>query len=279
MRRISSSGTEHGAGQPHGTIDREGATLLRERHAASTVPLVDNFAFWFVFAALLHTSCTTTAVAVLAALVQHRLAQCCASQDPHSLLAYLETTTATTTKMAATFLPAPRHKYEVHADESLSAMLAPAPKQKVPPYGRRQSFVPRAQADFGDGGAFPEIHVAQFPLEMGRPTAKKAGGAAGDGKAGGGGGGGGVGGISGLGNNSGSTAIVAVDVDENGKVREMMAMAMVMVVVKTMVLVAAVLLLLLLVSRGSHDVVNIGCLGLVVYSLIILNIDTYPLHK
>lgn len=22
--------------------------------------------------------------------------------------------------------------------------------------------------DFGDGGAFPEIHVAQFPLEMGR---------------------------------------------------------------------------------------------------------------
>ena len=92
-------------------------------------------------------------------------------------------------------------------------MLAPAPKQKVPPYGHRQSFVPRAQADFGDGGAFPEIHVAQFPLEMGRPAAKKAG--ASDGKAAGGG----VGGISGLGNNSGSTAIVAVDVDESGKVR------------------------------------------------------------
>lgn len=124
--------------------------------------------------------------------------------------------------MAATFLPAPRHKYEVHADESLSALLAPAHKQMVPPYGHRQSFVPRAQTDFGDGGAFPEIHVAQFPLDMGRPAVKKAGGgAAGDGKAAGGGGGGGVGGISGLGNNSGSTAIVAVDVDENGKVREM----------------------------------------------------------
>ncbi|CAM9897015.1 unnamed protein product [Scytosiphon promiscuus] len=116
--------------------------------------------------------------------------------------------------MAATFLPAPRHKYEVHADESLSKMLAPSPKQKVPPYGQRQSFVPRAQADFGDGGAFPEIHVAQFPLDMGRPAVKKAG----EGKAAGGGGGG-VGGISGLGNNSGSTAIVAVDVDENGKVK------------------------------------------------------------
>ncbi|CAN0027796.1 unnamed protein product [Ectocarpus sp. 6 AP-2014] len=113
--------------------------------------------------------------------------------------------------MAATFLPAPRHKYEVHADEGLSSLLPPAPKHKVPPYGQRQSFVPRAQADFGDGGAFPEIHVAQFPLEMGRPATKKAGAAAG--------GGGGVGGTSGLGDNSGSTAIVAVDVDENGKVK------------------------------------------------------------
>lgn len=116
--------------------------------------------------------------------------------------------------MAATFLPAPRHKYEVHADESLSSSLlaASAPRQQVPPYGRRQSFVPRAPEDFGDGGSFPEIHVAQFPLEMGRPAGKKTG----DGKAAGGGGG--VGAISGLGNNSGSTAIVAVDVDENGKV-------------------------------------------------------------
>jgi len=114
--------------------------------------------------------------------------------------------------MAATFLPAPRHKYEVHADESLSSTLVAAtPRQQVPPYGHRRSFVPRAQADFGDGGSFPEIHVAQFPLEMGRPAGKK-----GDGKAAGGGGG--VGAISGLGNNSGSTAIVAVDVDENGKV-------------------------------------------------------------
>lgn len=118
--------------------------------------------------------------------------------------------------MAATFLPAPRHNYQVHVDEAApSALLASAPKQKVPPYGRRQNFVPRAQADYGDGGAFPEIHVAQFPLDMGRPAVKKA--AAGvEGK--GGGGGEGVGGISGLGNNSGSSAIVAVDVDESGKV-------------------------------------------------------------
>lgn len=73
--------------------------------------------------------------------------------------------------------------------------------------------MPRGQADFGDGGAFPEIHAAQFPLEMGRPAQKKAP------SVGVGGGGGGVGSITGLGVNAGSTAIVAVDVDETGKVK------------------------------------------------------------
>jgi SNW domain-containing protein 1 len=28
----------------------------------------------------------------------------------------------------------------------------------------------RFSEDFGDGGAFPEIHVAQYPLDMGRKT-------------------------------------------------------------------------------------------------------------
>ncbi|PIO77503.1 SKIP/SNW domain protein [Teladorsagia circumcincta] len=39
--------------------------------------------------------------------------------------------------------------------------------KEPPPYGRRQGFRPRSAEDFGDGGAFPEIHVAQFPLGMG----------------------------------------------------------------------------------------------------------------
>lgn len=122
--------------------------------------------------------------------------------------------------MAATFLPAPRHNYQVHVDEPApSSLLAAIPKKKVPPYGQRQNFVPRAQEDYGDGGAFPEIHVAQFPLEIGRPAVKKKASSAGSKDAGGSGGGAGVvGAISGLGNNAGSTAIVAVDVDENGKV-------------------------------------------------------------
>jgi SNW domain-containing protein 1 len=37
----------------------------------------------------------------------------------------------------------------------------------VPPYGHRQNFVPRTAEDFNDGGAFPEVHVAQYPLNMG----------------------------------------------------------------------------------------------------------------
>lgn len=33
---------------------------------------------------------------------------------------------------------------------------------------RRKGWVPRRAEDFGDGGAFPEIHVAQYPLDMGK---------------------------------------------------------------------------------------------------------------
>jgi SNW domain-containing protein 1 len=50
-----------------------------------------------------------------------------------------------------------------------SAAARPAAAGKViPPYGKRAGFVPRRPEDFGDGGAFPEIHVAQYPLGMGR---------------------------------------------------------------------------------------------------------------
>lgn len=49
------------------------------------------------------------------------------------------------------------------------AAVAAVRAAPVPPYGRRQGFIPKCQADFGDGGAYPEVHVAQFPLDMGRP--------------------------------------------------------------------------------------------------------------
>ncbi|KAK3006805.1 hypothetical protein RJ639_015766 [Escallonia herrerae] len=38
----------------------------------------------------------------------------------------------------------------------------------VPLYLKRESFRPSKPQDFGDGGAFPEIHYPQFPLDMGR---------------------------------------------------------------------------------------------------------------
>ena len=60
--------------------------------------------------------------------------------------------------------------------------------KSIPPYMHRQSFIPRDAKDFGDGGAFPEIHVVQYPLGMGKPGTK-------------------------------SSAIVSVDVDEKGIVR------------------------------------------------------------
>uniref|UniRef100_A0A0D9VLA9 SKI-interacting protein SKIP SNW domain-containing protein n=1 Tax=Leersia perrieri TaxID=77586 RepID=A0A0D9VLA9_9ORYZ len=54
-----------------------------------------------------------------------------------------------------------------------AAASTPAgPAKPVPPYGKRAGFVPRRPEDFGDGGAFPEIHVAQYPLGMGRRDEK-----------------------------------------------------------------------------------------------------------
>ncbi|KAH0620455.1 hypothetical protein JD844_020949 [Phrynosoma platyrhinos] len=41
-------------------------------------------------------------------------------------------------------------------------------RREPPPYGYRKGWIPRMLEDFGDGGAFPEIHVAQYPLDMGR---------------------------------------------------------------------------------------------------------------
>ena len=62
-------------------------------------------------------------------------------------------------------------------------------------------FVPRSLADFDDGGAFPEIHIAQYPRHMGNPHIKKT-----------------TAGAAVAGAQSRSTAIVNVQVDEKGDV-------------------------------------------------------------
>jgi SNW domain-containing protein 1 len=58
---------------------------------------------------------------------------------------------------------------------------AAAALSKLSPEERRNKpklFVPRSLQDFGDGGAFPEIHVAQYPRHMGNPHLHKKGTAA-----------------------------------------------------------------------------------------------------
>lgn len=72
-------------------------------------------------------------------------------------------------------LPTPAREYVVFNDKDSGKHTAsdgavnPARiGRAIPPYGLRQNFVPRTLADYGDGGAFPELHLLQWPLNMGR---------------------------------------------------------------------------------------------------------------
>lgn len=65
-----------------------------------------------------------------------------------------------------------KQRFSAAAEAEKDAVVKPKP---VPPYQKRQGFVPRKVEDFGDGGAFPEIHVAQYPLGMGRDKSSKPG--------------------------------------------------------------------------------------------------------
>ncbi|KAK9454686.1 SKIP/SNW domain-containing protein [Dipodascopsis uninucleata] len=52
--------------------------------------------------------------------------------------------------------------------DGLSTALVGRVNARVPPYGKRSGWRPRTLDDYGDGGAFPEIHMNQYPLDMGR---------------------------------------------------------------------------------------------------------------
>ncbi|XP_016947947.1 puff-specific protein Bx42 [Drosophila biarmipes] len=76
----------------------------------------------------------------------------------------------------SSLLPTPTNAVWDREDERrLAARGAPkigalvSAKIAAPPYGQRKDWIPRTDADFGDGGAFPEIHVAQYPLGLGAP--------------------------------------------------------------------------------------------------------------
>ena len=71
--------------------------------------------------------------------------------------------------------PSPDEDPAVTGSTGGSDSMGPPPpvrRSSAPPQGKRKGWIPRAQADFGGGGAFPEIHVAQYPLDMGRKGKK-----------------------------------------------------------------------------------------------------------
>jgi SNW domain-containing protein 1 len=72
-------------------------------------------------------------------------------------------------------LPQPAHapiisEYDDSDEEQMDELLVSALtiKASLPTYGNRGGWQPMNHVDFGDGGAYPECHVAQYPLEMGR---------------------------------------------------------------------------------------------------------------
>ncbi|KAI0934545.1 mRNA splicing protein [Taiwanofungus camphoratus] len=77
----------------------------------------------------------------------------------------------------ASLLPNPVHAPTVSDDEDeIIQVPATAPqsviiRSVVPPYGQRRGWKPTSPDDFGDGGAYPECHVAQYPLDMGKKKA------------------------------------------------------------------------------------------------------------
>lgn len=86
-----------------------------------------------------------------------------------SLIDLLQIFEATMTDLLAS-LPAPKYESFKQAPREQSAQQS-QPRVEIPPYGKREGYLPRSKEDFGDGGAFPELHIKQYPLDMGRPDA------------------------------------------------------------------------------------------------------------
>ncbi|KAG1778472.1 SKIP/SNW domain-containing protein [Suillus placidus] len=72
----------------------------------------------------------------------------------------------------AALLPLPAYVPAVSDDEEEVPQLTPSQsvitRTLIPPYGQRVGWKPLKSEDFGDGGSYPECHVAQYPLDLGR---------------------------------------------------------------------------------------------------------------
>ena len=75
--------------------------------------------------------------------------------------------------MLSNLLPKPKNQATIDTviekiEENVDYMSHES-TSKVPAYGQRQNFIPKDLESFGDGGSFPEIHILQYPRNMGRP--------------------------------------------------------------------------------------------------------------
>ena len=71
----------------------------------------------------------------------------------------------------ASLLPQPVHAPISDDEEEKAPVTALAPAVVIPAYGQRKGWRPTKQADFGDGGSYPECHIAQYPLDLGKKKA------------------------------------------------------------------------------------------------------------
>lgn len=67
-------------------------------------------------------------------------------------------------------------KVSLSLRESTAALtlLTRSQRNGPPAYGSRAGWRPSSAEDYGDGGAFPEIPVAQYPLDMGRKSSSSS---------------------------------------------------------------------------------------------------------
>jgi len=72
--------------------------------------------------------------------------------------------------MLKSLLPTPVHQTDTFDDEDVSNVQ----ESTIPVYGSRRGWTPKCEADFNDGGAYPEIHIVQFPLNIGKPNNVKS---------------------------------------------------------------------------------------------------------
>eukprot|EP00924_Labyrinthula_sp_SR-Ha-C_P006423 snap_masked-scaffold_57-processed-gene-1.53-mRNA-1 protein AED:0.00 eAED:0.00 QI:45/0.5/0.66/1/1/1/3/1812/88 len=73
-------------------------------------------------------------------------------------------------------LPAPKRTYKKWQPKKITVKKVEF--KKIPDYIERSKpsskFIPESLDDFQDGGAFPELSIAQYPNNMGKITSKSS---------------------------------------------------------------------------------------------------------